>query len=193
MERERKKALVREELRRAALQRFRERGFETTTIDEIADAAGVSRRTFFRYFECKEAVVFDGYADRLARFRELLAGRAPNEQALDVVRRASLAIAEVYMEQRRELLAQWKLVQASPALAAYELELDRGWLAALVDAFDVDAPPYEARLMGGAALGVTRAALSSWFEQGGKPDLVKLGEQAFDLLERGFVPARRRR
>jgi AcrR family transcriptional regulator len=51
---------TREEIRSAALDLFETRGFDTTTIDDIAAAAAVGRRTFFRYFSCKEAVLFSG-------------------------------------------------------------------------------------------------------------------------------------
>ncbi|MDQ0647040.1 AcrR family transcriptional regulator [Microbacterium natoriense] len=51
---------TREEIRRAALDLFETRGFHGTTIDDITALASVGRRTFFRYFLCKEAVLFDG-------------------------------------------------------------------------------------------------------------------------------------
>lgn len=188
--RERKKARVRDDLVRAALTSIAERGFEHTTIDEIARAAGVSRRTFFRYFDCKEAVVFAGYGERLERFRRLLGSRPTHEPTLAAVRRAALAIAEEYMRSRRELVRQYQLVQTSPALVAYELELDRGWLAALTEAFRSDLPQLEAKVLAGATLGVFRAVLTEWFEGKGRADLVELGARAFDLLERGAGSAR---
>lgn len=180
-----KRARVRDEIVGAAGTLFRERGFEATTIDVIAERAGVSRRTVFRYFDCKEAIVFADYARRLEEFRELLAARQPCETPLAAARRASLVIAEDYERNRRELLAQWKLVQSSPLLVAYELELDRGWLAALTENFARELSPFDARLLAGATLGVTRAVLGEWFESGGKADLIALGRRAFDLLEAG--------
>ncbi|MFC7568621.1 TetR family transcriptional regulator [Actinomadura namibiensis] len=78
--RERKKARTRRALAAAALRLFAERGYEETTIADIAEAAEVSPRTFFAYFPSKEDVVFAEVDDRLAEVGELLAGRRANRR-----------------------------------------------------------------------------------------------------------------
>lgn len=191
--RERKKNELRRELHRVALELFRRQGFEATTIDAVAAAAGVSRRTVFRHFPSKEALVFEGYAERLGRF-SALAKRVPGDaSALSAVRRASLEIAREVQADRVAMLAQRRVVQASPALVAYELELDRGWLATIEQVLAAELPAFEARIWAGATFGAIRAALTTWFEAKGRVDLAKVGERAFDVLDAGGKPARRKR
>ncbi|MGE3673266.1 MAG: TetR family transcriptional regulator, partial [Polyangiaceae bacterium] len=91
--RERKKARTREALVEAAQRLFVKQGYDSTTVDEIAAEAEVSRRTFFRYFPTKEAVVFPDNAERLERFRQLLRAVEPGESPFASVRRACLGIA----------------------------------------------------------------------------------------------------
>jgi AcrR family transcriptional regulator len=68
---------VRSALALAAMNLFVEQGFEKTTVDEIAEAAGVGRRTFFRYFRSKEDVVFPGHGERLAEVVDRLEAADP--------------------------------------------------------------------------------------------------------------------
>lgn len=190
--RERKKRELRSELAAVALARFERDGFEATTVDAIAADAGVSRRTFFRYFPSKEAVVFEGYAERLARFRELAKTRPADAGAFAALRRACLEVALGYQREAPVLLRQQRIVRRSPALTAHELDLDRGWLAAIEQVLAKDLPKLEARFLAGAVLGVIRAALGAWFDAGGRVDLVDLGERAFALLEAGPASVKRR-
>ena len=95
--RDQKKEQTREALFEAAIQLFRERGFTGTTVDDIAAAARVSRRTFFRYFPAKEAVVFPWDAERLDRFEQILRDRSSGEAPFELVRRAFLVLVEDYV------------------------------------------------------------------------------------------------
>ncbi len=86
--RQRKQDVVRDALAGAAKQLFLARGFERTTVEQIARAAGVSRRTFFRYFESKEEVLAE-HVDRLGeQFYAALAARPAGEAPLAAIRNA---------------------------------------------------------------------------------------------------------
>ncbi|WP_181243475.1 TetR family transcriptional regulator [Glaciihabitans tibetensis] len=75
---------TREDIRVAALDLFESRGFDSTTIDDITAAASVGRRTFFRYFSCKEAVLFSGgvFQNMAVDLREALSSGLPPVRAL---------------------------------------------------------------------------------------------------------------
>src|ERR1700728_4138151 len=88
--RERKKLATRRLLRRAALDLVAERGLSSVTVEDIAEAADVSPRTFFNYFPSKEAALFGGDPDRAADLRARSTNPAPSSPALDA-RRAVLA------------------------------------------------------------------------------------------------------
>ena len=74
----------------AGLELFAERGFERTTVDQIAAAAGISRRTFFRYFADKEELFFAEDERLLAVIDQTLDDAPGDEPVLDLARRASL-------------------------------------------------------------------------------------------------------
>ena len=84
--REQKRERTRERLRQCALARFQELGFEKASVAEIAADAGVTERTFYRYFPTKETVLFQDFASRFDWFRAALDVRPEDESILDSVR-----------------------------------------------------------------------------------------------------------
>jgi AcrR family transcriptional regulator len=183
---ERRAALV-----EAAYTLFRERGYGATTMDDIAAAAGLSRRTAFRYFASKEELVFPARDERLALLRERLTPRA-GERAFDTVRRACLAVAQSYQAERARMLEQWRLIQAEPALLGRELQLDRAFEEALEAAFlagERESPRgrRRAKVRASAVVGAIRATLREWLEGGASADLARLGRETFAELEQGFA------
>jgi len=188
--RDRKKLFTREMIVRSSIRLFREKGFEATTVDEIAREADVSRRTFFRYFPSKESAVFPHQAAYLARFRSLLEARKAGEPALARVRRACLAMARDYMNAREEHLEQQAIIQSSPALIARGEAHDEEWAAVIARAFASEEGGREdagrrARFVAGAIMGLIRAALREWYAGDCREDLVLLGNEALSLIEFG--------
>jgi AcrR family transcriptional regulator len=184
-----KKERTRTELAQKALALFLERGFHETTVDEIATAVDVSKRTFFRYFPTKESVVFVHNGDRVAKFREALAPDG-NATAWDLVRRAILEMAREFEENHVQLATQRALIDRTPALLAYERELDRQWedaiAEALLDGATDASSRRRARVLAGATMGATRGALQQWFEAAPGGDLVARGLETLAWLENGF-------
>lgn len=187
---ERKMAKTRDRLIATAMRLFAEKGYEATTVEEIAADVEVSRRTFFRYFANKEAIVFPDHQRRLTIFRESLKTHCRELPPFDAVRETCLDFARLYTDERDELLAQYQVVKTSKVLQANELEFDLEYETAiaevLLDKGHISrVEEYRRRALAGAIFGAIRATLRTWFAGGCRQDLVKLGEQAFDLLARG--------
>lgn len=190
--RQRNKETTRQALLRAARRRFALNGYSATTIDDICDDAGVGRRTFFRYFADKEALAFPHRGLRQQRFLDLLEAAPAQESPFDSLRRIAQLFAREYTAHREQLLARQRLIETSPELQAREHEIDRDWEAAMAQAFRDRAgadPAAElrARVIAGATIGVIRATLRHWYASEGRADLGRLGAEALDCLERGFL------
>lgn len=126
--REEKREWTRAALELAALELFEEKGFEETTIAEIAAAADVSPRTVFRYFPAKLDLVF-GFTSRAAdHFVGLLAARPADERAYTALRAALLDFASSL--DRPDLARRSALLAKSPALNRRSLEIRESWVMA---------------------------------------------------------------
>ena len=189
--RERKKLRTRVAIEDAALALFAERGFEATTVEEIAAAADISPRTFFHYFASKEGVVLADYASRLDRIVEVLASRPEGEGPLAAVRAAFLTVAADYEAQRERLLPRFAVMATSPSVQARSLHLQSGWEDEVARVLaerlgvDADADP-RPRLIAGSALAAMRSSLRRWLATGGHDDLPALVADCFDLLAAGL-------
>jgi AcrR family transcriptional regulator len=187
--RERKKDQTRDALARAALALFQDKGYEATTVAEIARAANVSRRTFFRYFPTKDALLFVETDDLLERFRDSLDAREPGDEVGDPVRRACLAQASEYMRDRDQMVARARIIESSPGLSKQERQQDLLWEQAITDALLANGgrntPNAErrARMLSGAIVGAMRAAILEWQRLEGSADLVRLTGEALDLFD----------
>ncbi|MBY5784539.1 TetR family transcriptional regulator [Rhizobium leguminosarum bv. viciae] len=114
--RERKRRQTRERIEQAAMTLFLQRGFEATTIEDITEAADVSKRSFFDYFPSKEEVVFawqDAFADRLMA---AIAARPADESSVTVVEAAITATVIAAVDEPG--LALGDLIHRTPALKA---------------------------------------------------------------------------
>jgi AcrR family transcriptional regulator len=160
--RERKKQQTREAIHRAAMKLFAERGFEATTIADIAAAADIAPRTFFSYFASKEEAVFPKFELMFADFDRALRERAPGTTALDALRdwiaRATAAFAGDVEGARLEA----RLRRESPAVAACDMRHMRRFEHRLAEAVGEDfgeAPDaLRPRLVAAAAVAALQAS-----------------------------------
>jgi AcrR family transcriptional regulator len=196
--RERKKLATRRLLRRAALDLIAERGLANVTVEDIAEAADVSPRTFFNYFPSKEAVFFGGSPDRAAELRAGIVSAVPGQPALDALRQVLTRDSEAMADELRSLggdpadwLRRMKVARTDPlvraAQAAQMAMIERAiadGLAARLGS-DQETDPYPG-VLAAAAVSMVRACLFFWAGVGGTVPLGELIEQAFKALGDGF-------
>jgi AcrR family transcriptional regulator len=118
--RERKKQRTREQIIEAAMGLFAERGYQATTIADIAAAADVAPRTFFSYFPSKEAVVFHNVDRDLDGLAATLRDRLPGETAFDALRRWIDAMFEEWTAEEQETILRKRLCGEDEGLANFE-------------------------------------------------------------------------
>lgn len=197
--RERKKLATRRLLRRTALDLIAERGLANVTVEDIAQAADVSPRTFFNYFPSKEAALFGGGPERCSVLRERVATHAPGRPALDALRAVMgediQAVAGEFLALGGGDPADWvrrlKAARADPhvraAQAAQMAVLEHAVIEGLAERLraDPETDPYPG-VLAAVAIGAVRACLAFWAASGGTADLGQLIDLAFRALGDGL-------
>jgi mycofactocin system transcriptional regulator len=178
---------------RAALDLFARQGYDETTVDQIAAAVGISRRTFFRYYESKPDVVWGEFDAELGRLRDRLAEAPAGEPLMDVLRRSVIATNRFGAGELDDLRIRMVLIGSVPTLVAHSAVRYQEWCD-VVAAFaasrlggspDDLAPQTVAR----AALGAAMAAFACWARDD-DGDLAGEVDRAFRLLATGFADDR---
>lgn len=191
--RARKELATRTRIVEVAFELFARDGFEATTADAIAEAAEISRRTFFRYYPSKDELLFVDGPRRLAEFEANLVPRSPEETPLLAAQRACLALAGEYMERRDAMRLRQSIVEDSPTLARRERQLDRDFEAAIARATlrryrrPSAALKRHVHVFAGAIFGASRATLDHWFAQDCAPNLLALARDGFEFFEGGLA------
>ena len=121
------------ELAAVAQRLFLARGFEQTSIDDIAAAAGISRRTFFRYFPTKADVLFAESAAELHRFREHLAASRNSEPYEAVISRSLVEALRFPPEDRDWARQRAELLLTVPPVQAHAMSRYAAWRAAAAE------------------------------------------------------------
>ncbi|MGB3437221.1 MAG: TetR family transcriptional regulator [Actinophytocola sp.] len=183
--RERKKAQTRQRLQEQALRLFTERGYEATTVEQVAAAAGVSHMTFFRYFPTKEDVVLSDSYDPM-----LVAAIRARPRTEPAVERIHLAIREglgaIYPAVREPLLVRTRLSLRTPALRARLWENQFATRELLAGALEDGEPGFATRVLASACLAALTTALEEWVAGDGAAELPDLIDDAFRVLKEGW-------
>ncbi|GAA2405992.1 mycofactocin system transcriptional regulator [Mycolicibacterium llatzerense] len=186
----RRRSTTRDHITHVALELFATRGFDDVSVDDVAHAAGISRRTLFRYFSSKNAIPWADFDASLTNLRDLL-NAVPHDVPLDAALRSALLEFNSFDESetprhRRRM----QVILQTDALQAYSMTMYAGWrgvIAAFV-ARRLDAKPTELvpQTVAWTVLGVALTAYEQWLadETVSLPDA--LG-QAFDIVREGLI------
>ncbi|MBN9621877.1 MAG: TetR family transcriptional regulator [Actinobacteria bacterium] len=188
------RASARAEIAEVAFDVFAERGFDEVTATEVAEAAGISRASFFRYFESKEDAVFVAQEEMGANVAAALTARPGGEDAWTALRRALDAAVETYQRSSEEALGRLRLIRETPNLRVHQLERLAKWKtligAALAVRLGLPHSDIKVEALVGAALGALDAASSRWAASDGAEDLIELIDEAFGAIVQPFPELR---
>ncbi len=185
-------ATSRAELELVARELFAERGFEATTVDDIAAAAGIGRRTFFRYFASKNDVVWGDFEQGLAQLRDRLQRSDPEQPLRAALHEAVLAFNVLDPEGIAWHRARMALILRVPALQAHSTLRYAAWRAVVAEfaALRLGAQPQDLlpRLVGHVCLGAALTAYEQWLDEPGS-DLPELLDAALGALDGSWSSA----
>lgn len=180
--REQTRAVVRSLLARTALELFVARGYEATTVEEVATAAGVSRRTLFNYFRTKEDLALSSLSEQGERIAQRFAERPADEDVWDSLRAAFQVLQEIDLaeEARLEIAT---LLFTDDALRAGHAEKQARWQDLLAPLIEVRLPTsahraFEARAVAAAAISCLQGANEEWVRRRGRADVNDLYDVA---------------
>ena len=200
--RERKRTRTRLMIQAEAFRLFAQKGYTETTVEEIADAAAISPRTFFRYFPTREDVVlWDEYDPQVG---ELLAARPdaePIAESFCAIIRETLG--GLLRRDPDQLLTRVRLLSSVPELRARFLEEQASWLSSseghdaetIAAAFAHRSSVPDVRQLRatlGALSAAVTIAIDEWQRDGGKSDLLSLFDETVDALAAGVGELRSR-
>jgi AcrR family transcriptional regulator len=191
--RERRRYRTRRTIQAQALQLFAAKGFQATTIEEIAAAAEMAPRTFFRYFSTKEEVVFwSDYQPTLAGF---VAARPDDEPALKALHHGIVdALAAIWDQDGERMLQRIRLAFRTPALHPRMRQQQAGWATAvakiLADRLGERPDNLEIRIVAAAVAAAVWVAIEEWQAQdNGEGELGALIDQALGTVLAGPLRA----
>lgn len=182
-----KRQRVRNDLIQTSLKLFGKHGFDLTTVDDIVAAAGVSRRTFFRYFNSKEDVVFEWMREQGEYMLAVLMARPPKEPPIESITSMFLKLADYHDANPKRSRFLSSLIMETPSLSSryhdeyakwedrYIEVLQRSRASSAREAFAV-------RVQVAATVSAFVAAIRTWIEDRGKGPLRERVEAAFSIL-----------
>jgi AcrR family transcriptional regulator len=190
--REQTRSVVRALLTKTAIELFATKGYDDTTLDEIAAAAGVSKRTLFNYFRNKEDLALNGLSEQGELIAARLAERPADEDPWTSLRAAFQVLEEMDLTAERRL-EMTTLLFGNESLRAGHAEKQARWqdlFAPLIEPRlpDSDHRQLQARAIAAAAITCLQGATEEWMRLGGRADVFDLYDTAVQAIRRPASP-----
>src|ERR1700675_1235720 len=184
--RERKKRETLQRIAETGLKLFIAHGYEGTTLEAIAEAAGISRRTFFYYFKSKEEVLLawqgSGFLNAL---RPAMLEESPRQAPLDAVRHCLLKLISRY--ETKESIIVDRLLRSTEALRARKqaiyVDMEQALLGAMCELWPEPKRRGSLRIVAMVSIGAMRLAMETWRQDNGKRPLAKYLRESFATLK----------
>lgn len=172
----------------AAVALFAERGFVETTMDDVADAAGVSRRTPYRHFPSKDDLVFEQPRRWLVHFNATVTHRRANETVQELCRRGLLAVAELIQATAASVLPACSVFLDTPSLKGHNGRVQDDWLERYIELL---TPPgrlnpqrsLQIGTIAGSLVGTTTMLVAMWAAAQPDADMVAMTRAALDQID----------
>ncbi len=186
--RQRRRAFTADEIERVAIELFAARGFGEVTVDEISAAAGISPRTFFRYFPTKTDVVRAHQRRLVDRLVRALADRPSDEGPVTALREALLATSSMEVEDRDRIVLVGQLLVTEAVDVGFDASRTDELVAIVAEHAGLDpARDLRPAVVVAAMMGAAQAAFRAWVKSGGTVELSTMVSDALGLLGDGFI------
>lgn len=195
---ERRHQQTRAEIAEAAISLFRDRGFDTVTMEDVAIAAGTSRRTVYRHFPSKGDLVFEHPRNWIIHFDEVVADEHATNSGSGLGRcvRALRSIANLIDATAESVHAAYQIYLQTPSLRGSHGHLDDECFARFYALADADLPDHDdkiadAAIIAGALVGTLNGVIAAWVIHWPNKPMVELMEHALQRMHPILTPNRR--
>ncbi len=183
--RERTRRVVQTEIGAAAMRLFLAQGFEATTMEQIANDVGISRRSLFRYFGTKEDIVLGNHVEQGRIMKAALEARPASDPPWEALRAALKVAVDDLAYSPADLFKITKMLHETPSLRARHLEKQRQWLDLLVPniAMRLGVAPgtvrdVRAHAIVACVLACSETATETWIQRNGDGDIEQIYDEA---------------
>jgi mycofactocin system transcriptional regulator len=185
----RKRSTTRDHIADVAIDLFCARGFDAVSVDDVAQAAGIARRTLFRYYASKSAIPWGDFDVHLAQLRELLNALDPQVPLREALRSGLLAFNTFDEMEALRHRERMRMILETAELQAYSMTMYAGWrevIAEFVARRRGQQPgDIEAQAVAWMMLGVALSAYEHWLADASMT-LTELLGQSFDSVASGL-------